>query len=48
MNTSKNYQENESWFVPGWFEPVTEQDKRDAKTLCALVGREQKTLTNQK
>jgi len=42
-----NYQDHPSWFVPGWFEPVTDQDKRNAKTLCALVARKQKTLGDQ-
>ena len=48
MNTSKNYQDHDQWFVPGWFENWTpeqlEQEKRNAKTLCALVGKKQTTL----
>ena len=30
-------QDHPYWFVPGWFEPVTDQDKQDAKKLCAIL-----------
>jgi hypothetical protein len=45
MNSNEKYQEVMSrMVVPAWFDPVTDQDKRDAKTLCALVARKQKKL----
>jgi hypothetical protein len=32
-----NIQDHPYWFVPGWFEPITNQDKQDAKNLCAIL-----------
>ena len=40
----ENYQDREEWFIPGWFEPTTDQDKRDAKTLCNLIAKKQSKL----
>ena len=39
-----NYQDKPYWFVPGWYEPVTDQDRRDAKTLCAIIAKKHKKL----
>ena len=39
-----NHQNEPDHIVPGWFDPETDQDKRDAKTLCALVAGKQKTM----
>jgi hypothetical protein len=40
----KDYQKEDQWFVPGWFEPTTDQDKRDAKTLCNIIAQKQSKL----
>jgi hypothetical protein len=42
--SEQNYQDMPSWFVSGWFELETTQDRRNAKTLCALVARKQQSL----
>jgi hypothetical protein len=37
MSKIQNYQDMPSWFVPRWFELETEQDRRNAKTLGAVM-----------